>query len=445
MGPEPLSPLDHATILLVDDDPSVIKSLQRAMRRSNYRVLTAHSGTAALAILEHETVNLVVSDARMPHMDGSTLLAEVSRRWPNCVRILLTGYVDAGTIIKAINDGEIYRYVTKPWNDEELRLVIGQSLEHSYAQHERVRLQQLTQEQNRALQELNESLESRVRSRTAELASTAKLLDDAYVKLQRSYVTATEVFSSLTNRRLPINRQTNQKVITLVRAYCAAHEVDRTTRQNLEMAAALYNIGKLTWSDEMIALPSERLESNQREEYRDYPRIGEELLIALEPAQDAALIVRHHQERWDGAGFPDGLIGESIPWSSRLLKLAVDFTEMQMGMVLARSITPAELLEIMPQYAGRLYDPQLCQRFLELVSGPRDDPQPEDATILTVNSNGLRPGMIMVRNLYGSDGMLLLGEGNVITERLVERLQMHEANERASYEFHVRRPDQETS
>src|SRR5690606_37409698 len=159
----------------------------------------------------------------------------VGRRWPDCMRILSTRYESVETAVKAINDGEFYRYVLRPGNDDELRLVVRQSLEHSHMRRECVRLQQLSQQQTLALQELNEDLESRVRNRTAELASNAALLDEAYVKLQRSYVTATEVFASLTSRRLPISRQTNQKVIALLRDYCAAYEIDRRARQNLEM------------------------------------------------------------------------------------------------------------------------------------------------------------------------------------------------------------------
>src|SRR5690606_25190566 len=102
---------------------------------------------------------------------------------------------------------------------------IEQSLAYQYAERERLRLQQLTQEQNQALQEINGSLERRVQERTVELAATARLLERANRELERSYVTATEVFASLINQRLPQSRQTNQKVIQLVQAFCQAHKL----------------------------------------------------------------------------------------------------------------------------------------------------------------------------------------------------------------------------
>ncbi|WP_426934791.1 response regulator, partial [Bacillus wiedmannii] len=93
-----------------------------------YDLLLAASGAQALEILAQQPVNLVMSDARMPGMDGASLLAHVRERFPATARIMLTGYADPAAIIKAINDGQIHRYISKPWNDEELLLILRQSL-----------------------------------------------------------------------------------------------------------------------------------------------------------------------------------------------------------------------------------------------------------------------------------------------------------------------------
>jgi len=434
-----------ATLLLVDDEQNVTNSLQRVLRQSAYRILTAQSGAQALRLMEENPVHLVVSDARMPGMDGVELLGEIRTRWPDCMRILLTGYADINATIRAINDGSIYRYISKPWHDGDLCQVIQQSLAHRHAEQERLRLQQLTHDQNRALQQLNESLERRVQERTAELRATADLLDRANAGLQRSYVTATEVFSSLINQRLPKSRQTNQDVIALVRAFCVSHDLPKKDAQDLEMAAALYNIGKLTWRDEMIAIAPERMRKEERERYRSYPSIGESLLIGLDPAQDAAAIIRHHQERWDGAGYPDGLAGEAIPWGARLLKLAVDTVELQMGMVLSRQMKRDEVLKAIPQYAGRLYDPLLCEQFVEVAAAMASDTARKDESILVLETYALEEGMIMAKKLYSAAGMLLLSEDKTLSQNIIEKLQRFEDSESASYKVHVRRPGQVSS
>ena len=163
---------------------------------------------------------------------------------------MLTGYADPSAIIKAINEGQIHRYISKPWNDEEMLLILRQALDHQHLARERERLEQLTRVQNDQLKLLNSTLEKHVSARTAELQQTADMLDLAYEELKHSYVTGTEVFSLLANLRLPPAKQTNRQIIELVRAYCRVHQLDEAASRDLAMAAALYNIGKMSWTDE---------------------------------------------------------------------------------------------------------------------------------------------------------------------------------------------------
>src|SRR3990167_8917807 len=328
-----------ANVLLVDDEENILSSLRRVLRGEGYNVQIANGGEQALQILRSQPIDLVISDARMPGMDGATLLAEVQKHWPETMRILLTGYA----------------YISTPWDDDELRLTMRQALAYQHSERERVRLEALSLEQNQRLQELNETLEQRVMARTAELEQTADMLDLAYEELKRSYVTATEVFSSLVNQRIPKDKQTNTQVIALVRAYAELHGLDAAPSRDLTMAAALYNIGKLTWDDQLLGRPSDLLYKQERERYRQYPVQGESLLMTLEPLQDAARIIRHHQERWDGSGFPDHLKGEATPFGSRLLKLALDFIELQRGSILERRLNRDEALLLINKYSGRLY------------------------------------------------------------------------------------------
>ncbi|MEG2391281.1 HD domain-containing phosphohydrolase [Pseudomonas sp. A1230] len=436
----PISPY-RPKVLLVDDEESILNSLRRLLRSQPYDVLLATSGAQALEILTQQPVDLVMSDARMPNMDGATLLAHVHELYPATTRIMLTGYADPAAIIKAINEGRINRYISKPWNDDEMLVTLRQALEHQHSERERQRLEQLAQVQNDQLKLLNSTLEKHVAARTAELQQTADMLDLAYEELKHSYVTGTEVFSLLANLRLPPAKQTNRQIIELVRVYCKMHGIDEASSRDLTMAAALYNIGKLSWTDNMMVTPADLLRHTERDRYRGYPKQSESLLMTLDPMKDAARLILHHQERWDGSGFPDRLKGEAIPLGSRLLKLAVDFVELQRGLILERQMNSDEALLYLRQYAGKLYDPELVEDFIQVCAAFLSDVVLADPDVKVLGTRELAAGMILARNLNADNGMLLLNAGKVLSELLVDKLISFEAMEGAKYKVFVKVPE----
>lgn len=431
------------TVLLVDDEESITNSLRRLLRSQPYDILVADSGAKALELLEQRPIDVVVSDARMPNMDGATLLAHIHRRYPSTLRILLTGYADMTMIAKAINEGQIHRYISKPWNDEDMLVTLRQALAHHHSEHERKRLEALAREQNEQLRHLNATLEKHVAARTAELQQTADMLDLAYEELKRSYVTGTEVFSLLANLRLPKAKQTNRAIIELIRAYCVTHGLSETESRDMTMAAALYNIGKMSWTDSMMTAPADLLHHNECDLYRAYPKQSESLLMALEPMKDAARIILHHQERWDGTGFPDHLKGNGIPLGARWLKLAVDFVELQCGLILERQMNSDEALLFIRKYAGRLYDPDLVEDFVVVCATYLSDVTLADPTVRALSTRELVAGMTLVRNLNADNGMLLLNAGKVLSTALVEKFIAFEAMEGGKYTVFIKASEQE--
>ncbi len=158
-----MSPAKQYHILYVDDEAENLLVFKSTFRLE-YRIFTATSAAAALDILARETIHLVISDQKMPLVDGVAFLREVSRRYPDVVRLILTGYSDLETVVAAVNECGIYRYLTKPWQEEELRLTLEKALETL----------RLRDENGQLLDHLaaaNGHLEARVAQRTAELVS----------------------------------------------------------------------------------------------------------------------------------------------------------------------------------------------------------------------------------------------------------------------------------
>ena len=128
------------TLLLVDDEPNILRALNRLLRREGYKILTAQSGADALQLLQEHAVDVLITDQRMPVMSGTELLARVKEQYPHIVRMMLSGWLEATTIMEAVNVGHIYKFIAKPWDDEELRLLIKDAFAY------RTQMSVLTQE-----------------------------------------------------------------------------------------------------------------------------------------------------------------------------------------------------------------------------------------------------------------------------------------------------------
>ena len=157
------------SILCIDDEENILNTIKRLLRREGYRIFTTTSTAEAFAILEKNPVHLVISDQRMPQMSGTEFLSAVKTRYPEVIRIILTGYTDVDSITEAVNKGLIYKFLLKPWNDEDLKLDIRQAMEQYALILNNRRLQETILEQNEQFRIINENLEEMVRERTEEL------------------------------------------------------------------------------------------------------------------------------------------------------------------------------------------------------------------------------------------------------------------------------------
>ena len=220
-------------ILCVDDEANILSALRRLFRQNGYQISVAGGGAEGLQILDTQEFDLIISDMRMPEMDGARFLEQVFKRYPDTVRILLTGYADIASTIEAVNKGQIYRYVSKPWNDQELLLIVRQALDLKALQREKLRLEALTARQNEELKALNLSLEEKVQARTQELAL-------ANEKLKGSFITSVKVFSNLIELREGNLAGHSRRVADLARKI--ANKLGMTPRETQDVFLSLIHI-----------------------------------------------------------------------------------------------------------------------------------------------------------------------------------------------------------
>jgi response regulator RpfG family c-di-GMP phosphodiesterase len=172
------SALDNKAVLFVDDEEHILKSLKRLLRKEPYQVFTAVGGEAGLEVLEENPdIQMVVSDQRMPGMCGTEFLAKVKAKYPETIRLVLSGFAEASAIVDAINEGEVFRFIAKPWTDEDLKSTFRQCLEHYDVVQENKRLQKQSERQVEQLKNLNALLEGNVEERTRSLSFSQEVLD----------------------------------------------------------------------------------------------------------------------------------------------------------------------------------------------------------------------------------------------------------------------------
>jgi response regulator RpfG family c-di-GMP phosphodiesterase len=429
-----MSDNDNLTLLFVDDEPSILSALRRLFRPHGYRIMMAESGAAGLEILEREAVDLVISDMRMPEMDGATFLKQVRGRWPQVMRILLTGYADITSTVAAINEGEIYRYISKPWDDNEIVLVVREALERRRLEEENRHLSALTLRQNEELKELNAGLEQKVSERTAEVRA-------ALTELKKTFLATVQVFAGMVELRAgPVAAQLGghgRRVADHARSLAKRLGLSDAETQTVMLAGLLHDVGKIGLPDGLLDKPYNTLTPDQRALVMKHPVVGQNILMSVEKLRDCALLVRHHHELYDGSGFPDRLSAMAIPLGSRILVVANDYDALQIGTLVQRPLRADEALTFLIDNRGKRYDPQVVDCFAQLLA----ETSKKAVTELPVRVMQLRPGMALSRDLNHRDGYLLLARSSLLTKEIISQLVKLESTEQQTYTLYIKQEE----
>ncbi|KAB2927409.1 MAG: response regulator [Dechloromonas sp.] len=422
------------TLLFVDDEPSILSALRRLFRPHGYRILIAESGQAGLDTLESETVDLVISDMRMPEMDGATFLKAVRSKWPGIIRILLTGYADITSTIAAINEGEIYRYIAKPWDDTEIVLIVREALERQRLEQENRRLSELTRQQNEELKALNAGLEQKVAERTAEVRG-------ALGELRKTFMATVQVCAGMVELRAgQAGAQLaghGRRVAEHARATARRLQLSDGEVQTIMLAGLLHDIGKIGLPDELLVRPFNLLTPEHRAMVIKHSVLGQNILMPIEKLRDTALLVRHHHENYDGSGFPDRLAGMAIPLGSRILAVVNDYDALQIGTLAQRPQKPDDALNFLLDNRGRRYDPRVVDTFAAILAETQKPPPGETA----IRPMHLKPGQVLARELNHPEGFMLLAQGSRLTPEIIQQLVKLEESEQRAYTLYIRQEE----
>ncbi|HYC77391.1 MAG TPA: HD domain-containing phosphohydrolase [Planctomycetota bacterium] len=319
-------------ILLVDDEYGIRKSLGAFLEEHGYEVDTAADAKSALGAFAAHRHDLVLTDISMPVVSGLDLLPELKALDPRVEVIMITAYLDITFAIKALQRGA-YDFHIKPFNFEKIAISIERA-------RERQTLKKRADEALR-LQAEKAVLENASRQMALSLARVVEERD----KFNHGHGRRTAKWAQLLAQRLGYDRERCELV---------------------HFGALVHDVGKVGIDDQILNKPS-RLDDAEMAEVRRHSEIGDYVLRPMNFFADVRQIVRHHHERWDGAGYPDRLAGEAIPETARIVTVADYFDSITSARTYRSPMSNAAALELIASESGKTFDPRIAGEFVRMM------------------------------------------------------------------------------
>lgn len=423
------------TVLCVDDEPNVLSALKRLLRHAGYRTVCAPGGAEGLEIAARTTIDVVISDMRMPGMDGAEFLSRFRELVPGAPRILLTGQADIHKTIEAVNRGAIFQYLSKPWDDDALCAVVRQAVEKVTLERRRRELETLLHSNNQQLKSMNAELDDAVARRTTELQQAHEALAASNICLRENFVTSLKVFLKLAELRTPRLGGHGRRVADLSRRTANVLGLAGAELDEVFFGALLHDIGMIGLSDDLLAQPIGKARGEQVRRYRLHVSLGAQVLESISSLENAAAIVASHHEHFDGSGFPRAVQGLTIPVGARIVSIADHFDDLVSGESPSRALDREAALQTVRKGRGTKFDPQILDAFLAAVTRADAAVRDQPPRILLVSE--ILPGMTLARELRTSKGMMLLPVGHRIDERMIRQLANYETATNEPLLLHV--------
>lgn len=330
-------------ILVVDDEPGIRNALARGLFEAGYQCVTAADAQEALDRLRQGRYALMLCDIRMPGMDGLELLGHALGHDPDMVVIMVTALASLPTALGAIRAGA-YDYVTKPFQLTEVELVVRRALDHR-----RLRLE------NRGyvthLEELVDERTAQVRRIGLSVITSLGLALEAKDEWTHDHSRRVAELSGALGTQLG-----------LTEAQCA----------DLRLAGMLHDLGKIGVREAVLHKPSQ-LSPDEYRHVKLHPELGARILSPLQDLAHIVPFIRHHHERWDGDGYPDGLAGEAIPFGARILSLADAYVAMREHRPYRPSLSQDRALGELHIGARRQFDLHVVSAMVDLHRSGRLD------------------------------------------------------------------------
>jgi putative two-component system response regulator len=377
-----MSERTRETILVVDDERGPRESLRMILSPS-FRVLTAGSAIDALAILREERVDIVTVDLNMPGMGGQDLMRRMHEEFSGIEIVVITGCATVESAAESVRIG-ICDYIEKPFDVVKVGAAVSRAISRRRARGGlRTFLEELgdvvgrEQEAAAIVHEVERS--QKLRGRLAHLLAERGGERELHVEAEElRTVDFLEVLAETIETKGPFMRGHARRVSFYAGLLAERLGMFGPEQQRVRIAAFLHDLGKVGVPSELL-LREGALDPNERKLMEQHPVIGARLVRPLLLESDLTLAIQHHHEWWDGTGYPDGLSGQDVPYSARIVAVADAFDAMSCDRPYRRALHRDVVLGELRRFAGVQFDPHLAKEFAALVESSSED---VDVTLL---------------------------------------------------------------
>ena len=309
------------TVLFVDDEQNILNAVKRLFMSDTIDVLTASTALEGMELMKRNTVAVIVSDNMMPGMNGIAFLEWTKTVSPDSVRILMTGYADLHSAIESINRGEVFRFVTKPWNDTELSQIVLDSIDRY---------------------KIVSSIKSADEAKLLSLAQTIELKD-------------------------PYTKGHCERVATYALMLADGMDLSDVMKKNIKYGSWLHDCGKIGVPEIILNKPSE-LDDEQFATMKKHSRWGADVAKTAQLPEPVVNIALYHHERFNGEGYPLGLKGINIPLEARVVAIADAFDAMTSDRPYRKKLSKEEAIAVITNSKSSSFDPALVDIFVSVLT-----------------------------------------------------------------------------
>ena len=400
----PDSPDERNRILIIDDEQIVLIALSETLKREGYQVVALANPLDGLELIKQQPFGVILTDQQMPQLTGLEFLAHAKQHQPDATRILITAVLSLSVAIDAINKGEIYRFIVKPWLREELLVTIKNAVQRFELIRSIARLFDATRKMNAELS----AQVTRIAEQNAQLDRLNQALQQ---NLQRSIQLSVKTLETFN----PVLASQARRIFELCKAMSSRLDLTEDEKQILEISAWLHDIGLVGTSRTLIRKwqsAPDTLDEAERAIIESHPATGQALASFAHNLEAVGTVIRAHHERFDGKGYPDQLAQERIPWLARLLAVAVTYAH-----------CPAEgdvAIEIIRNGSGTAFDPEAVRAFARCLPHAVVPRRQQEVLV-----SELKPGMVLASGIYTSNSVLIIPAGQALSEPHIAKLRNH--------------------